>query len=127
MRKIIETLVLSISAFVLLSVVSCDDKKLDPKLILGSWTMSDIANNTGVIITNKISFYENGSVCVEILVNGKLSSQFKGKYTLDTRKRVLSTDINDRISSGFEVMRLTEKELVLKDHRFGRRIRYIRY
>jgi len=119
MKNIIITLLL-------LTSISCSSKQLDPKLIIGSWKMRDVINNTGLNATDKVTFYENDSISLEILVDGELNSQLKGKYILDTVNNTLTTKIDD-LSSQSEVIKLTETEMELKDEKTGKLIRYIRF
>lgn len=106
--------------------MSCTNRQLDPKLILGSWKMRDVVNSLSLNATDKVTFYENDSIYVEILVDNKVNSQFKGKYILDTKNETLETIINDATSSRSEVIKLTETEMELKDEKTDKIIRFIR-
>ena len=109
------------------TLVSCTNKQLDPKLIIGSWKMRDVVNHTDLNATDKVTFYENDSIYVEILVDNKVNSQLKGKYILDTESETLTTMINDETSSPSEVIKLTETEMELKDEKTEKIIRFIRF
>lgn len=110
-----------------LTSMSCANRQLDPKLILGSWKMRDVVNGAGLNATDKVTFYENDSIYVEILVDNKVNSQLKGKYSLDTESETLATIINDETSSRSEVIKLTETEMELKDEKTEKIIRFIRF
>ncbi len=107
--------------------MSCANKQLDSKLILGSWKMRDVVNSNGLNTTDKVTFYENDSIYVEILVDNKVNSQLKGKYILDTKNETLKTIINDATTSRSEVIKLTETEMELKDEKTEKIIRFIRF
>ncbi len=109
------------------TLVSCTNKQLDPKLIIGSWKMRDVVNHTDLNATDKVTFYENDSIYVEILVDNKVNSQLKGIYILDTESETLTTMINDETSSRSEVIKLTETEMELKDEKTEKIIRFIRF
>lgn len=68
-----------------LLIISCSDKKPDYDLILGSWKMKDIINNTGEDFHEKFTFYKGDSVVTELFVNGKIQERFKQKFTLDKK------------------------------------------
>lgn len=107
--------------------MSCANRQLDPKLIHGSWKMRDVVNNAGLNATNKVTFYENDSIYVEVLVDNKVNSQLKGKYVLDSESKTLATVFNDETSSRSDVIKLTETEMELKDETTEKIIRFIRF
>lgn len=110
-----------------LTSLSCANRQPDKRFIIGSWKMRDVVNNTGLNTTDKITFYENDSIYVEILVDNKVNSQLKGKYFLDTESKTLTTIINDETSFRSEVIKLTETEMELKDETTEKIIRFIRF
>ena len=80
------------------TLVSCTNKQLDPKLIIGSWKMRDVVNHTGLNIKDKITFYDNDSLFAYTFVDNKLDSQIKGKYKLNTENKTLTITIIKNIS-----------------------------
>lgn len=111
----------------LLTLMSCTYKQLDPKLIIGSWKLIDVKNNRGLNVTHKVTFYKNDSLYEDIFVDNKLDSQIKGKYELNTENKTLTTTIIKNISFRFEVIKLTETELEVKEIKTNKLTRYIRF
>jgi uncharacterized protein (TIGR03066 family) len=71
-----------------LSFIACQsNQNLD---IIGSWTTTNVQDNTGMNITDKVDFNKDGSYVLTMYSNGdSLVSEMKGSYEIDKNKQTL--------------------------------------
>ena len=96
--------------FIFAFFVSCKQTG-NKNFLLGSWTTDyDKTKYPNNNILDKLTFYENDSLAIEYYLNGKLHESFSGRYSLDERKMILTTEY-DTAKFQFEVMNLTKERL----------------
>jgi len=100
--------------------------QIDSNQIIGSWKLRNVVDNTKMKATDKVTFDKKDSVTVEIFTDGKLFSQMKGKYELNTAKATLTTAY-DQGTFTFKIIKLTKEELELENPMTKMIDRYIRY
>jgi hypothetical protein len=105
---------------------SCSEKQ-NSNFLIGSWKLRDVVNNTGENTSDKITFFENDSISIEILQDGKLIEQYSGTYQLDTVRNELTSIYRDSMATTFEIELLSESELELYNPHTKRVDRYLRY
>jgi len=109
-----------------LTLLSCENK-IDSKLLIGSWRMKDVVDNTNMNISDKTTFCDNDSIFIETYSNNKLFESIRGVYKLDSKSNTLSIKIHGNEYSNSEIIKLTETELHIKDRKTGKIFRNIRY
>lgn len=109
---------------IFLLFTSCNEK-VDPHQLSGSWKSRDVIDKTNLNASDRMTFYNVDSLKVEIFTNGKLFSQMKGTYKLDTVARLLTTIYNDTAFT-FHIIGLNEEELELRDCGNRRIVRFVR-
>lgn len=122
-----STLVRTLLFFVLIySMNSCAEKQ-NSNFLIGSWKLRDVVNNTGQNVSDKMTFFENDSISIEILQDGKVIEQYSGKFQLDTVRNELTAIYRDSIATTFQIELLSESELELYNPNTKRVDRYLKY
>ena len=95
-----------------LSSISCQsNKEVD---IIGSWTSSNVIDNTGMNITDKIEFNKDGSYSFTMYSNGdSIVSQLKGTYEVDKNNNTITINTNG-ISFQHKIIKIEEADLTIK-------------
>ena len=66
-----------------------------PLDITGSWTSTNVQDNTGMNITDKVDFNRDGSYFMTMYSNGdSLVSELKGSYQIDKEKQTFVVTTN---------------------------------
>lgn len=110
----------------LFALASCSKGGLQYDQILGSWKMKNVINNTGQDLSEKTTYYKDGTVVTEMALDGKLTEQFKSKYSIDKEKGILLLQLQ-KDTVEFAIVKLDRDEFDLKDPKTGRVIQNIRY
>lgn len=123
----IKTLLILLT-FLLFS--SCENK-IDTKLIVGRWASKDVVDKTGLNAKDKLTFYKNDSMTIEIFTDGKLYSKMFGIYKIDSTTKTLNISAKDtteniNITYTHDLIKLTQTELELKYQNSKSISRYIR-
>ena len=116
---------LFIILFCCLISFSCTDK-IDFNQLRGDWKLNDVIDKTNLKASDKTIFYENNSFSCEIFTNGKSFSKITGKYKIDTINSTITTYYNGNKVSHFKIIKLTPKDLEMRDYKTKKIIRYIR-
>ncbi len=95
-----------------LSLLSCQsNKKVD---IIGSWTSTNVKDDTGMNITDKVEFNKDGSYCLTMYSNGdSIVSQLKGSYVVDKDNNTITINTNG-ISFQHKIIELENDDLTIK-------------
>ncbi len=105
--------------------ISCKTK-IEKNALLGSWmVLQDESKYPKADIIDKLTFYTNDSLKIELIINGKLNQLFSGTYKIDKKKNVIVTKVNS-VEVTFEVVALTGKRLILKDYNRNTITNYVR-
>jgi hypothetical protein len=98
------------------ALVSCKPK-IDTSKLRGSWTIDqDESKYPKAGSVDKLTFYPNDSLTIEMIIDGKLNQFFSGKYKIDKERNVIITRV-DTVEVQSEIVSLSERKLVLKDHK----------
>jgi hypothetical protein len=108
----------------LLIISSC--KNENSNSLLGSWKLKDVVDYTGQDASDKMTFFENGTVVAEVYLNKKIVTKIKSKYTFDKQNKTLNIT-GKSFSVTYKVLKLDNDELNLEDSKTHRAIRNIRY
>ncbi len=110
---------------VFLSLLSCSKKNVDYNQLLGSWKMKDVVNSTGQDISEKTTYYKNGTAISVIKVDNKVNEVIKFKYAINKEKNTFRLSYQN-YSKEFSIEKLNKNEFDLKDLETSRIIRNIR-
>ena len=108
------------------TLISCENR-IDPKLLIGSWKMRDVIDNTNMNVSDKTTFCDNDSIFIETYSNNKLFESIRGIYKLNSKTNILSIKIHENVYSNSEIIKLTKTELHVKDRNTGKIIRGVKY
>ena len=105
----------SLLLLLLCGFISCKTK-IEKNALLGSWTViQDESKYSKSGIIDKLTFYPNDSLKIELIIEGKLTQFFSGTYKIDKKRNIIITRDNSA-EVEFEVVALTGKRLILKDY-----------
>lgn len=110
--------------FILLTITSCNESEVSGN-IWGSWKLKNITNTPPENFSDKTTFFKNDSATFEMLENGKVVSVVKARYSLDLKRKLLTTYYED-MSFTFDVLKLSTDELELRDTKTKKIDMYIR-
>lgn len=102
------------SLSILLIVFSSCKNKVDFNLLVGSWKLRDVFDDTGMNFSDKFTFFNNDSLSIDILSNGKMTKQFSGKYKIDRKTNQLKIIFLDK-TLDYKIIKLTSTELELQN------------
>ena len=106
---------------ILLLISNCKSE-IDADFLFGSWKLRHVKDNTGLKITDKMTFFEDDSISIEIYSNGKLESKYSGKFKV--ANNILTTKYIGK-SVNFEILKLTAVELELQNIESKERNRFL--
>lgn len=93
--------------------VSCKSSSIKEEL-LGTWTTDQDESKypkNGVL--DKLTFLANDSFKVEMFLNNKLHDSFAGRYTLDEKRKLITTKVGSVVTHS-EIIELTDNRLSTK-------------
>lgn len=101
---------------ILFAFISCKTE-ITEDILLGSWTVDqDESKFPKAGFFDKLTFYPNDSLTIEMILEGKLNQFKSGKYKIDKERNLIITRV-DTMEIESEIVTLSEKKLVLKDHK----------
>jgi hypothetical protein len=113
--------------FVAFSFILACEEKTDANNILGSWRLRDVVNKSEYDMSDKMTFFPNDSVSVEIFQDGEIVNQISGTYQIDPINEQLISLFKNEVATKFDIVRLTSSELELSNPETKRVDRYVRY
>lgn len=105
-------------AFILFGLFSCKAKETRETNadILGTWTIDqDESKYSKTGFVDRLTFYPDDSMKLEIYLDGKLSETVTGTYKHDKERNILFSTF-DTTKVQAEIVVLTKEKLTLKDH-----------
>ncbi len=100
-----------ISFLLCLSFISCQSNNTYD--IVGSWTITNIPDNTGLDITDKVDFNSDGTYAVTLLSRGdSVVKEEKGTYAEDKNSQTITITLKD-VKFTHQITDLTKNQLKL--------------
>ena len=101
-----------LSIIIGLSLISCQsNRKYD---ITGSWTSTNVKDNTGMNITDKVEFNKDESYCLTMYSNGdSIVNQLKGSYEVDKDINTITINANG-VCFQHKIIEIEKDDLTIK-------------
>lgn len=112
-NKKIEEIFITAFSLLMIFTLSCNSKSPE-QLIIGTWTLNNVINTTDTSVTDKITFYKNDSLLIEIIVNNKIENRYAGTYNISGDNKYITSLIEKFPPQKFEIITLSDKRLELR-------------
>ncbi|MRX67266.1 hypothetical protein SAMN06265349_101948 [Flavobacterium resistens] len=115
----------TILLIVSLLFLECSKLQIQKDKILGTWIMVNASNSPDENVTDKTTYFKNGSIISEIYITdrrkkNKQKGTIRMSYKLDTIENTLEIILDKKIKKKFQIEKLTDNKLELKDLENGR-------
>ncbi len=105
-------------------LISCETS-IEKNTLLGSWTGVQDDSKYPIGGFDKLTFYPNDSIRIELYIDDKLNQSFSGTYRIDKKRSTVITKVNS-VEVQLEIIALSGKRLIVKDNNIGKITNYKR-